>query len=385
MIRKNRLMTPGPAPVHPAAHAAAVEPLPHHRAPAFKPRFAAVQAGLQRAFRTEGPVAVLAASGTGAMEAALVNLFAPGDRVVVIAAGKFGQRWAEVSDAFGMRVKTIDVEVGDAFTPEDAAEVLASWRPVAGIVVTASETSTGSAVDIEGIARAARRIEPDIAVVVDAITGIGSLPIETDAWELDAVCGGSQKAFMIPPGLGFVACSPRGWERVAEDRSKRRFYFDLRKYAKSAANVQTPFTPATGLLLELEAALDVIDTAGGIGALERNAQRLAAATRAAAGALGLKLLSPDCPSPAVTAIRAPKSGSAPAIVTAMRDDHGVAIAGGQGELKPDIFRIGHLGYLDEHDLLGTLAMLERVLAAQGHTVTPGSSVAAASAALDGDR
>lgn len=382
MIRKNRLMTPGPAPVHPAAQAAAVGPLPHHRHPAFKPRFAAVQDGLRRSFRTEGPVATLAASGTGAMEAALVNLFAPGDRVVVVAAGKFGARWAEVSDAFGMRVKRVDVEAGKPFTPEDASEVIASWRPVAGIVVTASETSAGSSVDVEGIARSARRIEPDIAVVVDAITGIGAMPIETDAWELDAVCGGSQKAFMIPPGLGFVACSPRGWERIAEERSKRRYYFDLRRYQKSAAADQTPFTPATGLLLELEAALAAIDSIGGIAALERNAQRLAAATRAAAGALGLGLLAPECPSAAVTAIRAPRPGTAPQIVTAMREEHGVGIAGGQGELKPDIFRIGHLGYIDEHDLLGTLATLERVLAAQGHELQPGAAVAAAAAVLD---
>lgn len=376
-------MTPGPAPVHPAAQAAAVEPLPHHRHPAFKPRFAAVQAGLRRAFHTEGPVATLAASGTGAMEAALVNLFAPGDRVVVVAAGKFGARWAEVSDAFGMRVKRVDVEAGEPFTPEDASEVIASWRPVAGIVVTASETSTGSSIDVEGIARAARRIEPDIAVVVDAITGIGAMPIETDAWELDAVCGGSQKAFMMPPGLGFVACSPRGWERVHEQRGQRRFYLDLRKYSASAEADQTPFTPATGLLLELEAVLDAIDDLGGIGALEGNATRLAAATRAAADALGLALLSPRSPSPAVTAIRAPVPGTAPEIVAAVRDQHGIQIAGGQGELKPDIFRIGHLGFIDEVDLLGTLATLERVLRRQGTEIALGTAAAAAAAALDG--
>jgi aspartate aminotransferase-like enzyme len=375
-------MTPGPAPIHPGAHAAAIEPLPHHRAPAFKPRYEAVQTGLREAFHTAGPVATLASSGTGAMEAALVNLFAPGDRVVVVAAGKFGQRWADVSEAFGLRVKTTTVEPGQAFTAEDAAEVIASRRPVAGMVITASETSTGSAIDVESIVKAARRVEPDLAVVVDAITGIGAMTIQTDAWDLDAVCGGSQKAFMIPPGLGFVACSPRGWERVREDRKKARYYFDLRKYEASAQKDQTPFTPATSLLLELEAALAAIAAAGGMVSMEKNAQALAEATRAAARAIGLDLLSPECPSPAVTAIRAPVSGSAPAIVQAMRDVHGVAIAGGQGELKPDIFRIGHLGYIDEHDLLGTLATLERVIASQGHTVEAGRAVAAAAASLD---
>lgn len=375
-------MTPGPAPVHPAAVAAAVEPLPHHRGPAFKPRFDAVQSGLQSAFRTSGPVAVLAASGTGAVEAALVNLFARGDRVLVVAAGKFGQRWAEIAEAFGLRVKVVKVPVGEAFDADAAAEAIASWRPVAGMVITSSETSTGSALDVQSVAAAARRVEPDVAIVVDAITGIGALPIETDAWELDAVCGGSQKAFMIPPGLGFVACSPRGWERVLEERKKPRYYFDLRKYANAAAKGQTPFTPATGLVLEMQAALEAIERAGGIGALERNAQALAAATRAAAGALELELLSPSCPSPAVTAIKAPVAGRAPEIVAAMRDRYGVQIAGGQDALKPDIFRIGHLGYIDQQDLLGTLATLERVLASLEFAVTPGAGVAAAAAVLD---
>lgn len=375
-------MTPGPAPVHPAATGAAVEPLLHHRSPEFKPRFAAVQRGLQAAFRTAGPVAVIASSGTGAMEAALVNLFAPGDRIVVLAAGKFGHRWAEVCDAFGMRVKEITIPAGAAFDADDAADAVAASRPVTGLVLTASETSTGSAFDVEAIAAAARRVEPDVAIVVDAITGIGAMPIHTDAWELDAVCGGSQKAFMIPPGLGFVACSPRGWERINEERSKPRYYFDLRKYEQRAADGQTPFTPATGLVLELEAALGAIEAAGGIEALEHNAQRLAAATRAAAEALGLELLAPQAPSPAVTAIKVAASGTAPEIVAALRDEHGVQIAGGQGDLKPDIFRIGHLGYIDEFDLLATLATLERVLRARGHQVVLGTAVGAAATVLD---
>lgn len=384
MIRKKRLMTPGPAPVHPGAVAAAVEPLPHHRTPAFQERFGRVQSGLRAAFRTAGPVAVLATSGTGAVEAALVNLFAPGDRVLVLASGKFGARWAEVGQAYGFRVKSIAMEPGAPYGPDDVAEAVASWRPVNGLVVTASETSTGTAFDVRALARAARKVEPDVAVVVDAITAIGAMPVETDRWELDAVCGGSQKAFMIPPGLGFVACSPRGWERVAEDRSKPRYYLDLRKYRAAAERDQTPFTPATGLLLELEAALAAIEQEGGIGTLEDNARKLARATRAAAEALGLDLLAPDSPSPAVTAVRAPRSGGAPEIVAAMRDVHGVQIAGGQGDLKPDIFRIGHLGYIDQVDLLGTLATLERVLGSQGYEFERGAGVAAAARSLDAE-
>lgn len=375
-------MTPGPAPVHPEATRASVAPLLHHRAPQFKPRFAAVQRGLQAAFRTEGPVAVLASSGSGALEAALVNLFEAGDRVMVFAAGKFGHRCTEICEAFGIRVKEVSIPAGEPFTGEDAAEAIASFRPVRGAVVTASETSTGTAFDVQSIAKAVRRVEPDIAVVVDAITGIGAMPIETDAWELDAVCGGSQKAFMVPPGLGFVACSPRGWEKVHEERGKRRYYFDLRRYAAAAGKDQTPFTPATALILELEAALAALADMGGIGALERNAQRLAAATRAAVDALGLELLSPASPSASVTAIKLPAAGTAPALVAAMRDDFGVQIAGGQGDLKPDLIRIGHLGYIDELDLLATLATLERVLRAAGHEAPAGTAVGAASVVLE---
>ena len=381
MIRKNRLMTPGPAPVHPGAVAAAVEPLPHHRAEEFKSRFAAVHRNLQLSFRTVGPVSVLACSGTGAVEAALVNLFAPGDRVLVLASGKFGARWADVAECFGMHVHSVRIGPGETFGEPEMVQAIKAFRPVRGVVITASETSTGGALDVRALTRAARSVEPDVAVVVDAITAIGAMPVETDGWDLDAVCGGSQKAFMIPPGLGFVACSPRGWERVREGRNKPRYYFDLRKYADRAADDQTPFTPATSLILELEAALAAIEEAGGIGELEANAQQLARATREAARALNLELLSPGAPSAAVTAIKIP-GGRAPEVVAAMRREHGVFIAGGQGELKPDIIRIGHLGYIDQVDLLGTLATLERVLRDLGHELQLGTGVAAAAAVLD---
>lgn len=382
MIRKNRLMTPGPAPVHPGAVAAAVEPLPHHRAQEFKPRFAAVHQHLQSAFRTAGPVSVLACSGTGAVEAALVNIFAQGDRILVLASGKFGARWADVAECFGMHVKSVPIAPGATLGEAEIVEAIAEFQPVHGLVITASETSTGASLDVRKLVQAARSVAPDVAVVVDAITAIGAVPIETDDWDLDAVCGGSQKAFMVPPGLGFVACSPRGWERVREDRNKPRYYFDLRKYGDRAADDQTPFTPATGLILEMEAALEAIEQAGGIGALEANAQKLAQATRAAARALNLELLSPLAPSAAVTAIKIPGGGRAPDVVAAMRQQHGVFIAGGQGELKPDIIRIGHLGYIDQVDLLGTLATLERVLRAIGHDAQAGAGVAAAAAVFD---
>ena len=258
-------------------------------------------------------MSVLACSGTGAVEAALVNMFATGDRVVVLASGKFGARWADVAECFGMHVKSVPIAPGETFGEAEMAAVIAAFQPVQGVVITASETSTGAALDVRALAQAARSVEPDVAVVVDAITAIGAVPVETDEWDLDAVCGGSQKAFMIPPGLAFVACSPRGWERVREDRNKPRYYFDLRKYGDRASDDQTPFTPATSLILEMEAALLAIQDAGGIGALEANAQQLAHATREAARALNLDLLSPVAPSAAVTAIKIP-GGRAPEVV-----------------------------------------------------------------------
>lgn len=384
MLKKPRLFTAGPTPLHPEAIRAAAGGVPYHRTLEFAARFDRVQAGLRAAFRTAGPVAILTTSGTGAMEAALASLFAAGDRVVVLAGGKFGERWGDIGRAYGLDVVEMTVAPGAAVAAAEVAEIVQRSKPVRGLFLTASETSTGTIYDARAIVDAVRQVEPEVIVVVDAITSVGALPIETDAWGLDAVIGGAQKAFMVPPGLAFVACSPRGWQLVDNDNTTPRYYLDLRKYAASAAKSQTPFTPGIGLLMALEASLGAIDEAGGVGALEHNAKRLASACRAAAAALGLELLS-EAPSPAVTAIKAPEPGAGPEIVAAMRDRHGAQLSGGQGELKPHIFRIGHIGYVDDLDLLGVLAALEGVLADRGHPVTPGAGVAAAAADLAADR
>ena len=381
MLRKPRLFTAGPTPVHPDAVRAEARPLGYHRAPEFTACFGRVQQGLRGAFRTVGPVAVLTSSGTGAMEAALANLFEPGARVAVVVGGKFGLRWVDIAAAYGIETVSLELAPGEAVTPAAVAEHVAAHQPVAGLLLTASETSTATAYDVRGIAAAVREVDEDIVVVVDAISAIGALPVATDEWHLDAVVGGAQKAFMIPPGLAFVACSPAGWQRIERRRAAPRYYFDLRKYAASAAKDQTPFTPAISLVSGLEAALDAIDEIGGISALEANAERLALATRAAASALRLELLSPDSPSPAVTALRAPRPGTAPTLVGRLREEYAAQVAGGQGELKPDIFRIGHLGYVDDLDLLGLLGVLEQVLIELDHPVERGSGVAGASAAL----
>lgn len=314
------------------------------------------------------------------MEAALASLFAAGDRVVVVVGGKFGARWAEIAVAYGLEVLELTVKPGQLVTPADVAVMVEHSPPVRGLFVTASETSTGTICDVRAIVDAVRDVEPEIIIVVDAITSIGALPIATDEWGLEAVVGGAQKAFMIPPGLAFVACSPRGWELVENRSASPRYYFDLGKYAASAEKSQTPFTPGIGLLLALEASLKAIDEAGGIQALERNADRLATACRAAVTALDLQLLS-SAPSPAVTAIKAPVPGTGPDIVAAMRDHYGAQLSGGQGELKEHIFRIGHIGYVDDLDLLAVLAALEGVLADRGHDVSMGAGMAAAVASL----
>ena len=383
MLKKPRLFTVGPTPLHPAAIQAAAGPLPYHRTAQFGERFERVQDALRRAFRTQGPVAVLTASGTGAMEAAVANFFARGERVAVVEGGKFGERWREISAAYGLDVASLKLEPGEPLSPERVVEHVVSRPDTQGLLMTASETSTGTVYDVESIVAAVRARLPEIIAVVDAITSVGAMPIATDGWQLDAVVGGAQKAFMIPPGLGFVACSPRGWELVEGQRATPRYYFDLRRYASSAAKSQTPYTPAIGLLLSLEAALSAIDEIGGIAALEDNAARLAEACRRAASALGLELLAPASPSPAVTAIKAPRPGTAPEIVGAMRDRFAVQLSGGQGALKPDIFRIGHIGYVDDLDLLAVIAALEQVLAGRGHDVDLGAGVAAASASLAG--
>ncbi len=380
MLKKPRLFTAGPTPLHPEAIRAAAGPVPYHRTPEFAACFDRIQFGLKAAFRTQGPVAVLTSSGTGAMEAALASLFAAGDRVVVVVGGKFGARWAEIAVAYGLEVLELTVKPGQLVTPADVAVMVEHSAPVRGLFVTASETSTGTICDVRAIVDAVRDVEPEVITVVDAITSIGALPIATDEWGLEAVVGGAQKAFMIPPGLAFVACSPRGWELVGNRSASPRYYLDLGKYAASAEKSQTPFTPGIGLLLALEASLKAIDEAGGIQALERNADRLATACRAAVTALDLQLLS-SAPSPAVTAIKAPVPGTGPDIVAAMRDHYGAQLSGGQGELKEHIFRIGHIGYVDDLDLLAVLAALEGVLADRGHDVSMGVGMAAAVASL----
>jgi aspartate aminotransferase-like enzyme len=371
-IRKPRLLTPGPTPLHPKALQAMMGADIHHRTQDFRRLYQSVLADLKDVLGTSHDVLILAASGTGAMEASVTNCFSAGDRVLVCSAGKFGERWIEMTKAYGLNVTVLSAPYGSAVAPETLAKALATHPDAKGVFVQASESSTGAAHDIRAMGGVVSR--SGALFIVDAITGIGTMPLDIDAWGLDIVIGGSQKAFMIPPGLAFLSISPRAWERM-EAANLPRYYFDLRREKKNAAKGESAWTPATSLILGLAEVLRYVKSIG-MRNLVENAQSLAAATRAACIALGLELFAPDSPGAAVTAVRSPAGIDSGVIVTEFRERFGSIIANGQGEMKGKIFRIAHLGYFDVVDLFGIIAQLEFILDANGVAVKFGSGVAA---------
>jgi aspartate aminotransferase-like enzyme len=377
-IKKPRLLTPGPTPIHPKAIQAMMGAEIHHRTQEFRDFYLSVLADLKSALGTAHDVLILASSGTGAMEASVTNCFSAGDRVIVCSAGKFGERWVELTRAFGLDVTVLEAPYGQVVAAETLAKALAANPDTKGVFVQASESSTGAAHDIRAMGAAVKNTQA--LFVVDAITGVGTMPLAIDEWGLDFVIGGSQKAFMIPPGLAFLTVSPKAWARMESARLPR-YYFDLRREKKNAAKGESAWTPATSLLLGLAEVLKYLKTLGpgkaGMDKLVENAQHLAAATRAAATALGLELFAPGNPSGAVTAVCAPKGLSSNVIVKEFRERFGSIIANGQGEMKGQIFRIAHLGYFDIVDLFALVAELELILDANGGAVKLGSGVAAA--------
>ena len=375
MIKKQRLFTPGPTPLHPSVQEALSRPVIHHRTDEFRAIFRACTQGLQAFLKTDDEVVLLACSGSGAMEAAVVNTLSPGDPMLALVAGSFGERWATVGRAHGMDVRTLATPPGEAVPPAAVAEALDRDPRIRGVFVQLSESSTGAAHDIEALA-AITRSRPDTLLVVDAISGAGAMRLETRAWGVDVVVVGSQKALALPPGLGFLSVSSRGWQRI-ESTTSPRFYFDLRRERKAQAAGEAAFTPAISHVVALQAALDAMRSQGGVEALVRNAGLLAGMTRAAAGALGLPLLAPRDHGDALTALRPPEGIEAGAIVKALKAEFGSTVAGGQGDLKGRIFRVAHLGYYDVTDILGLLATLELCLRRLGHRFEPGKGVAAA--------
>jgi len=371
-IKKQRLLTPGPTPLLPAALHAMMGSDIHHRTDDFRNIYRSVLADLKEVMGTANDILALVASGTGAMEASVSNLFSPGDRVIVCSAGKFGERWAEIAKAFGLDAVVLSEEYGGSVSAQRVVDTLKANPNVRGVFVQASETSTGAAHDVRAMGQAIQKT--DAIFVVDAITGLGTMPLDIDGWGLDVVIGGSQKAFMIPPGLAFMSISPKAWA-FAETSKLPRYYFNLKKEKKKAASGESSWTPATSLLLALAEALKYVKSMG-MDKLIANAQLLAAATRSAAGALGLELFSPASPCAAVTAIKPPKGMDSGVIVKQYRNRFGSIIANGQGSMKGQIFRIAHLGYFDFADLFAVVAELEIILAANGVPVKFGTGVAA---------
>ncbi|HLY17617.1 MAG TPA: alanine--glyoxylate aminotransferase family protein [Bryobacteraceae bacterium] len=371
-IRKQRLLTPGPTPLYPPALHAMMASDIHHRTEDFRKVYRSALADLKEVMGTRHDVLMFAASGTGAMDASVSNLFSRGDNVIVCVAGKFGERWAEIVKAYGLAATVLSAPYGDVVTPDRVAAALKAEPATRGVFVQASETSTGAAHDVRGMARA---ISSTGAIfVVDAITGLGTMPLDIDGWGLDVVIGGSQKAFMIPPGLAFMSVSPKAWG-FAESAALPHYYFNLKKEKKSGDAGESSWTPSTALILALAEALKYVKQIG-MPHLIENAQLLARATRAAVQKLGLELFSPHAPGSSVTAVKAPKGLDSGVIVKEFRNRFGAVIANGQGSMKGQIFRIAHLGYFDFSDLFAMVAGLEIILHANGHPVEFGTGVAA---------
>jgi aspartate aminotransferase-like enzyme len=377
MLKKSRLFTPGPTPLQPAVQEALARPILHHRTDEFRGVFMECTAGLKRFLKTEDDVLILACSGTGGMEAALVSVLSPGDAMLALVAGNFGERWAAIGRAHRMAVTTLEAEWGEAVPAERVAEALDRDPRIRAVFVQLSESSTGAAHDVEALARVTRA-RKDTLLVVDAISGAGALRLETAAWGVDVVVVGSQKALALPPGLAFVSMSARAWA-AAEAARAPRFYFDLVRERKAQAGGESAFTPAISSVVAARAALAFVESMGGVDALVRNAGVLAASTRAAAKALGLPLVAPRAHGDALTALYAPPGVDSGAIVKALKAEFASTVAGGQGKLKGKILRVAHLGYYDATDILGLLASLEIVLRRLGHRFELGSGMAAAEA------
>lgn len=380
MLRKTRLFTPGPTPLLPAAQVALASAGMHHRTAEFRALFSRTITDLKEFIGTRNDVLILASSGTGAMEASVTNLTSPGDPVLVLTAGKFGERWRDLAQTFGCQVDVLSVPYGQTFSGSQLREKLTPR--LRAVYVQATESSTGVRHDVETLARLARAQAPDALLVVDAITGLGTTRLDVDGWGIDVIIGGSQKALMIPPGLAYLAVSERAWQRMESVRSPR-YYFDLRKERKAVAKGESAFTPATALIAALSAALDYLRQAGegsladGRNSLIAGAELCAQMTRAAAGALGLRLFAAGSPASALTAVVPPAGLDSGKIVAGLREKFGAVVANGQGEMKGKLFRIAHIGYYDYLDTIGVIGALEHVLAAVGAQVELGAGLRAA--------
>ncbi|MBD1822829.1 alanine--glyoxylate aminotransferase family protein [Cyanobacteria bacterium FACHB-DQ100] len=383
MDDKLMLMIPGPTPVPEQVLSAMAKHPIGHRSGDFGKIVAEVTQNLKWLHQTQNDLLILAASGTGAMEAGIINFLSPGDRVLVGSNGKFGERWAEVTDAYGLQTERVTAEWGKPLDPEVFREKLESDRDkqIKAVIITHSETSTGVINDLEAINRHVKA-HGEALIIVDTVTSLGATSVPVDEWGLDVVASGSQKGYMIPPGLGFVAVSPKAWEAYKTAKLPR-YYLDLGKYRKSSAKDTTPFTPAINLFYAMQAALRMMQAEGLENIFARH-ERHRQATRAAVQGLGMPLFAADeCSSPAITAVM-PNGVDAEKIRSIMRKRFDIALAGGQDHLKGQIFRIGHLGFVSDRDILTAISALEATLQELGYDgFTPGAGIAAAAKVLAG--
>jgi len=359
------LRIPGPTPVPADILEAVAHPMVNHRGREFAALISRVAERLKDWFQTSNDVLILSASGTGGLESAVVSTLSPGDRVLSVSIGAFGERFAAIADTYGAEVIPLQYEWGQAARPDEVRQALAEHADVTAVLVTHNETSTGVTNPLEEIARAVRESAPSVLILVDAVSSLGAIPFEADGWGLDVVVTGSQKGWMVPPGLAFVSMSERAW-RAYEKAKMPRFYFDLGRHRDALPKGQTPWTPAMSIFFGLDVALERMAEEGAERIFTRHAS-MGRRVREGVKALGLELLCQDerYASDTVTAIKCPEGIEVSALRNAMEDEYNVILAGGQGKLQGKIFRIGHLGLVEEEDIRETLAALDQTLAKLG--------------------
>ncbi len=373
-MQKRYLMAPGPTPVAPQTLLAMAEPIIHHRSPQFSAILAEVEEGLKFIFQTRNDVLVVVASGTGAMEGAVTNFLSAGDKALVVRGGKFGERWEEICTAYGVKAITIDVPWGKSIDPRLIESALKTEKDVKAVYIQAHETSTGVKHPVEAIGKIVHQF-PGTILVVDAISALGVYDLKTDDWHIDVLVSGSQKALMLPPGLAFASVSEKAWG-LNKTSGLPKYYFDFAKERKSLAKNTGAYTSAVTLIIGLQQVLKQIRSMGLEAIFARN-KRLSEATKAGIKGLGLKFYAEENPSEALTAILAPEGINGQDIVKVMREKYGVTIAGGQAQAKGKIFRISHMGYVNEFDVIVALSALELTLKDLGHPVELGAGVRAA--------
>jgi aspartate aminotransferase-like enzyme len=370
---KRYLLAPGPTPIPPEVLSTMSMPIVHHRSTDFIPILESAKKGLQWLYQTKNDVLILCSTGTGGMVGAVNNFFSRNDEVLVINGGKFGERWTKICQAYELKVHEIVVEWGYAVKPELVEEALKKNPSIKGVLIQASETSTGVYHDIKTIGEIVKKTE-DTIFIVDAISALVAHDIKTDEWGIDVMIGGSQKGLMLPPGLAFVSISNKAW-KMAEKARLPKFYFNFKKEREALSKNQTNFTSAVSLIMGLNESIKLLQKEGLENVFKRH-ERLANLTRQAVKAIGLELFSKESPSNALTAILAPEGLNGQDIYKALRDKYGITAAGGQGKARGKIFRIAHLGYTDVFDIIIAISGIEMVLAEMGYPVKLGRGVSA---------